>query len=183
MKANVTRALIGAAAFALAGSVASLAAGASPTPTPAAPAAAAPAPPSAAALASAMTILEATGARKSLDLVVPTMLGELELRSGQTRPEIKEALRDAVFAVAPEFGKTEQDVLANAQRVLAAKMSEVELKDVAAFYQSASGKKFAEVQPLVLTEIGATVQKWRQYLSIAMTARVREELKKKGIDF
>ena len=159
-----------------------LAADSSPTPAPS-PAAATPAPPSPSALQAAASVLELTGTRKSLDLVVPSMLAELERRFGLTRPEIKDTLHQAVAAVTPEFAKTEQAMLNGAANSLATQLSEAELKDVAAFYQSASGKKFREFEPALLSEISGNVLKWRQALSVSMLARVREEMKKKGVDF
>lgn len=162
------------------------AADASPAASPAAAASPAPAaaaaPPSKAALDAAMAILIDTGAGKSLDNVVPGMLAELEFRLGQTRPELKDSLRDAVHTVAPEFAKTEQQVLLHGVLSLAKRLNEKELTDVVKFYESDSGKKYIAAEPFVLGEIGADVQIWRHEMSTAMLVRVREEMKKKGIE-
>jgi hypothetical protein len=62
-------------------------------------------------------------------------------------------------------------------------MNEQELKDTAAFFASASGKKYVEAQPIAFNEIIVLMQAWRQKLSTDILTRAREEMKKKGVDF
>ena len=47
----------------------------------------------------------------------------------------------------PEFESQREDILNAAARTFAGRMSEPELKEVAAFYKSASGQKYVSVQP------------------------------------
>ena len=102
--------------------------------------------PTPAALNYANQILVDIGMKPSLDQVVPGMLGQLEHNVTATRPELKDPLRATLLAIAPEFVKTEQGVLAKAAKFLASRMTEQELKDTAAFYESPTGKKFLEAQ-------------------------------------
>lgn len=139
--------------------------------------------PTPAALESARAIIAASGMTRSFDLVVPQMFGELERNVTATRPELKDSLHATLVALAPEFAKTEQDVVDGAARVLAKHMNEQELKDTANFFASPSGKKYVEAQPVAFNEIMGVVQDWRQRLSTGILARVREEMKKKGVDF
>jgi len=162
---------------------------AGPTPAPSAPAAAAPAAPasppapSAAALAYGATILNDVGMKPSLDRIVPGMLAELQREVLSTRPELKEPLAAAVATITPEFVKSEQEIVDSSAKFLGQTMTEDELKQVAAFYESPVGKKFQGVQTELAARIAAVAARWRQELSTAMLARVHEEMKKSGHDF
>ena len=169
------------------GAATAAAAGPTPAPsTPAAPAAAAPAAPpapSAAALAYGATILNDVGMKPSLDRIVPGMLGEMQREILATRPELKEPLAAAVEIITPEFLKQEQQFLDSAAKFLGETMTEDELKQVAAFYESPIGKKFQGVQTALAGRIATVAAQWRQQLATDMLARVHEEMKKSGHDF
>jgi hypothetical protein len=139
-------------------------------------------PPTPAALASARAIITSSGVTRSFDQIVPQMLEQLENTLVATRPEIKDSLRATLVGLEPEFRKTEQDVIDASALALANRMSEQELKETAAFFESASGKKYVDVQPAAFGEMVAAVQGWRQRLSTDMLARARVEMKKKGVD-
>ena len=139
--------------------------------------------PTPAALGYAKQIFVDIGMKPTLDQVVPALLGQLEHNVTATRPELKDGLHAALLAIQPEFVKTEDGVLDAAVKVLAGKMTEQELKDTAAFYESASGKKFVATQPAVLEQVGSLVRTWRERLSTDILTRAHEEMKKKGHDF
>ena len=80
--------------------------------------------------------------KPSLDRIVPGMFAQMQREILVTRPELKDPLAEAVQIIAPEFLKTEQEVLDAVAKDLAFQMTEQELKDVAAFYESPTGKKF-----------------------------------------
>jgi hypothetical protein len=185
-----------AACFVLALGVATAAAAGNWTPSgpaaptvpavPAAPAAAPAATPQAAspaALAYAATILNDIGMKPSIERVVPTMLAEMQREILATRPELKDPVNEAEQVIAPEFLKTEQELLGAAAKDLAFQMTESELRDTAAFYESPTGKKFQTAQLAVANRVTAIVGAWRQQMSTDMLSRMHEELKKKGKDF
>ena len=62
-------------------------------------------------------------------------------------------------------------------------MTEQELKDTAAFFESATGKKYIEAQAALMIEVSDAARVWRARLSTDILARAREEMKKKGYDF
>ena len=121
--------------------------------------------------------------KPSLDRIVPGMLAEMQREILATRPELKDPLGEAVQTITPEFLKSEQEVLDAAAKALAALMTEQELKETAAFYESPTGKKFVLAQVALANRVAAVAAEWRQQLSTAMLARVHEEMKKKGKDF
>ena len=139
--------------------------------------------PSPAAIADARAIIIASGLSKSFDIMVPQMLGLLERNVTTTRPDIKDKLHATLLQLEPEFLKSEDSVIDAAAVSLAKRLSPAELKDVEAFYQSPSGKKYVEATPAMLEDIVAALEAWRQRLSTDMMTRVREEMKKQGVDF
>jgi uncharacterized protein len=153
------------------------------TPPAAAPSAAAPAPASAAALGYAATILNDIGLKPSLDRVVPAMFGQLQQEVLATRPELKDPLAQAMQIVGPDFVKSEQVVLDDLAKFLAAQMTEQELKDTAAFYESPTGKKYASTQGVLTVYLSKLAGAWRDEMSTDVLARIHAELKKTGHDF
>ena len=154
-------------------------------PAPAAPAAtpAAPAAPSPAALAAADTILSTIGLKQSIAVVVPGMMGELETNVTRTRPEIRDSLRATLKAIQPEFDQTAKQTYIQAESLLASEMSEQDITQVAAFFNSPAGKKYVQVTPLYLQDLGNVTGAWREKLSTDILERARAEMKKKGVDF
>jgi uncharacterized protein len=164
--------------------LASAAAWAADATAPAAPAGAAPAaPPSAASIAAADAILADIGVKQTIALVVPGMMTELERNVTNTRPEIRDSLRETLRSVQPEFDKSAQQVFAQAATLLASQMSEKEIGDVAAFFGSPSGKKYLATEPQFFQQFSAIADPWRQQLSVDILTRARQEMKKKGVEF
>jgi uncharacterized protein len=156
---------------------------AAPAPAPAAQAPVAPATPSPAAIVAADKILGVIGVKESIATVVPRMMAELETNVTRTRPEIRDSLRATLKAIQPEFDQTAKKTYDQAATLLASQMSEKEITDVAAFFESASGKKYVQIIPVFLQKLSDVTGAWREKLSTDILVRAREEMKKKGIDF
>ncbi len=153
------------------------------TPAPPAAPAAAPGAPSPAAVAAADRILGDIGVKESVALVVPGMMAELEGNVTRTRPEIKESLRATLKSIQPEFDATAKQIYDQAATLLASQMSEKEITDVAAFFDSPTGKKYVSVTPVFLQQFANLTAPWRDKLSTDIVVRARQEMKKKGVDF
>ena len=166
-------------------SVSAQAADTTPPAAPAAPAptTAAPAGPSPAALAAADKILNTIGLKQSVAIVVPGMMQELETNVTRTRPEIRDSLRATLKAIQPEFDQTAKQTYTQAESLLASEMSEQDIIQVAAFFDSPAGKKYIQVTPVFLQNLGDITGAWREKLSTDILERARAEMKKKGIDF
>jgi uncharacterized protein len=150
---------------------------------PAAPAATAPAAPSVASIAAADKILGTIGLKQSIAIVVPGMMQELETNVTRTRPEIRDMLRATLKAIQPEFDQTARQIYIQSEGLLAAQMSEQEITQVAAFFESPAGKKYVQVTPVFLQNLGDVTGAWREKLSTDILERARAEMKKKGVDF
>jgi hypothetical protein len=164
-------------------SVSAKAADTTPPAAPAAPAAAAPATPSPASIAAADTILGTIGLKQSIAIVVPGMMQELETNVTRTRPEIKDSLRATLKTIQPEFDQTARQTYIQAESMLASLMSEQDITQVAAFFDSPAGKKYVEVTPVFLQNLTDVTGNWREKLSTDILERARAEMKKKGVDF
>jgi uncharacterized protein len=151
--------------------------------SPPAPPAAAPPPPSPAAIAAADTILADTGIKQSIALVVPAMMTELERNVTKTRPEIRDSLRETLQAIKPEFDKTAEQTYNTAATILAEQMSEKEIVDAAAFFDSPAGKKYLAIEPVFRQKFSSVAVPWQDKLSTDILVRAREEMRKKGIEF
>ncbi|HMN72244.1 MAG TPA: DUF2059 domain-containing protein [Rhodoblastus sp.] len=136
--------------------------------------------PTAAQIALARDIVVDSGVSRSFAIVIPQFLDQIGTRLTQTRPDLIKDLNVVTEQIKPEFDKRVDQMVDTAARLYAERMSEQELKDVSAFFKSASGKKYVEQQPLVLNALYVSMQGWQQQLSQDMMARVREEMKKKG---
>ena len=162
---------------------------AAPAAPPAAPAAPAPAAaassaePSPAVLAAADSILTDMGIKRTLSLVVPNMLAELERNVTTTRPEIKAQLREVLQAIQPDFDKSAKDMYAKATALMVTMLSEKEIEDVAAFFKSPSGQKYLAAEPQFMQRFGELAGPWREQMSTDIVTRARQEMKKKGVDF
>jgi hypothetical protein len=183
-KGAVALLMLAAATFAARAQQAQPAAPAPSAPAPAAPAApGTPAEPSPAALAAADSVLTDMGIKRTLGLVVPGMLTELERNVTTTRPDIKAQLRDTLRSIQPEFDKSAQDMYAKATALMVTMLSEKDIEDVAAFFSSPAGKKYLAAEPQFMQRFGEIVGPWREQMSTDIVTRARQEMKKKGIDF
>jgi len=162
---------------------AATAAAADSTPAAPTPAASAPAAPTPAALGYAATMINDIGLKPSLDRLVQAMTAELQREVLATRPELRDPVNDAMKVITPEFDKGEQLVLDDLVKFLATQMTEQELKDAAAFYESPVGKKATNAQGLLSAYANKLIGAWRDQMSTDMPDRLHAELRKTGHDF
>ncbi len=162
---------------------AATAAAADSTPAAPTPAASAPAAPPPAALGYAATMINDIGLKPSLDRLVPAMVDELQREVLATRPELRDPVTNALKVVTPDFDKGEKLVLDDLAKFLAAQMTEQELKDAAAFYESPVGKKVANTQGMLSIYAGRVIGAWREQMATDLPERLHAELRKTGHDF
>ncbi|GGH15276.1 hypothetical protein GCM10007036_15170 [Alsobacter metallidurans] len=137
--------------------------------------------PAATHLAVAREVVVASGLSRSFEAMVPQFMEQMKSSLLTTRPEITKDLNEVLAKLKPEFESQREDILNAAARTFAGRMSEPELKDVAAFYKSASGQKYVSVQPQVMDDLFGQMQAWSQRLSEFMIGRVRAEMKTRGV--
>ncbi len=131
----------------------------------------------------AKKVLISVGLKASMDQIVPSMLGQLQGQMLQIHPEMGKALHETLVSLMPEFGQGEDDVFTDTARVLASRMSEAELQQTLAYFESDAGKKYTQSQAPVLEMLASSGGVWREKLTKVMLDRTREEMKKKGFQF
>jgi hypothetical protein len=135
--------------------------------------------PSASHLALAREVAVSSGMTRSFDAMVEPFLDQLQ-QMNVTRPEIKNDLIQVVAQIRPELDQQKQKMVDNAAKAFASRLSESELKDIAAFYKSAAGAKYVQVQPGVLDDIVRDLATWTQQTAQFVMTRAREEMNKRG---
>ena len=176
----VARPLLGALLVATAApALAQTAAPAAPAQIPSVPQ---PEPP-AATMAAARDLVMASGMARSFAPMVPQLSDQIVPMLTRTRPELKQNLTAVLQELQPDFAKKGEEMIDIAARIYARQMSEQELRDAAAFFNSPVGKKYVNVQPGLLDQLVVAMQSWTQTLSNYMMTRIHEEMKKRGQDF
>ena len=117
---------------------------------------------------------------RSFDAMVEPFLDQLQ-QMNVTRPEIKNDLDPGRAQILrPELDQQKQKMVDNAARAFASRLTEAELKDIAAFYKSAAGAKYVQVQPGVLDDIVAGSRHLDAEPPQFVMTRAREEMNKRG---
>jgi hypothetical protein len=145
--------------------------------------AAAPAPISESHLAAGREVVLASGLSRSLDAIIPQIADQIRAGVSRQRPEVIKDMEEAFRKVIPELSRSTDQIVTVAARLFAQKMTEAELKEVAAFFKSASGAKYVQVQPAMLNDLFMEMQVFSQTLGNLMMDKMREELRKKNIEF
>jgi hypothetical protein len=136
--------------------------------------------PSPASVQIAREFVLASGATRTFEGVVPTILQQSLGVFVQQNPDLQKQLTETVKSIAPEFEKRGAEIIDLIARVYATRFTEAELKEILAFYRSPVGKKFVVQQPSVLEESFVKTQEWGGKLSEEIVVRLRAEMKKKG---
>lgn len=135
--------------------------------------------PSASHLAMAREVAIGSGMTRSFDAMTEPLLAQLQ-QMNVTRPDIKQDLDQVVNTLRPEVEQYKQQMVDSAARAFATRLSEADLKDIAAFYKSPAGVKFVQSQPAVLDDIVRDLATWSQKVSEYIMTRARAEMSKRG---
>jgi hypothetical protein len=128
----------------------------------------------------ARDVVEASGATRAFDTVIPGMLQQAYSMFVQQNPDLQKPLQEAVAAIRPDLDGRRNEIRDIVALVYTKRFTEPELKDLLAFYRSSTGKKFVGEIPSVLEEAFARTQEWGGKLSEDVVARLRVEMKKRG---
>lgn len=135
--------------------------------------------PSASHLAIAREVVVGSGIVRSYDAIMEPMLDQLK-QMNVTRPEIRTDLDAVVEMLKPEMELQKQQMVAATAKVYAQRLTEAELKDIAAFFKSPSGLRYVQTQPVVLDDIVKEMADWSQNVSEYVLIRARAEMAKRG---
>lgn len=99
-----------------------------------------------------------------------------------TRPETRKDLDEVLAKLKPESDKRVEDMIITAARVFANRMSEADLKEVQAFFNSPVGRRFNSSRPQMIDEVFTQLQPWTFRTSDFLYNSARDEMKKRGHD-
>ena len=137
-------------------------------------------PPSAALIQIARDVVEASGASRAFDPIIPSMLQRSINAFVPQNPDLQKPIVESVQTIAPAFEKRRSEIIDIVARVYAVRFTEAELKELLAFYRSTIGKKFVAEQPAVLDESFRRTQEWSAKLAEEIVTALRAEMKKRG---
>lgn len=133
--------------------------------------------------AAARDVVIASGLSRSFQGTVAELSQQLETTVTRTRPDLTADLNAVMHQLAPEFALQSDAMIDNAARIYASALSEQELKDIAKFFSSPTGKRYVDFEPAIIDTLQPVMSDWSQQVSRGMMARVHEEMQKKGHDF
>jgi uncharacterized protein len=136
--------------------------------------------PSPANLQLARDIISVSGTGHVFDSIVPSVMQQAFTNFLTQNPDLQKPLVETMTALQPEFQKQQSEVIDIMANAYASHFTEAEMKDILAFYNSASGKKMIAELPKIGEESVTQARAWGTKLSEQVVARVREEMKKKG---
>ena len=152
---------------------------------PAAPAAAAPAAEAEGYtpdhIAAARQVVLTSGIANTFNLFYPQLADQAVNTLSRTRPEIRNDLIAVLKQLEPEFTDRKEEVIKATANAFAGAMSAKDLKETAAFFASDAGKAYVAMQPKVINQMVVAIDAWNRQLSTDLMVRIREEMKKKGI--
>jgi hypothetical protein len=135
--------------------------------------------PSPSHLSMAREVAISSGMTRSFDAMTEPLLAQLQ-QMNVTRPEIRTDLDQVVNLIRPELEQKKQVMVDKTARAFASRLTEAELKDIAAFYKSAAGVRYVETQPVILDDVVSDLALWAQELSEFIITRARAEMGKRG---
>lgn len=97
-----------------------------------------------------------------------------------TRPEVRKDMEEVILLLRPEAEKKRQEIIASAAYIFAKRMSEADLREVAAFFKSPVGQRYNAARPRAIDEIFALMQPWSMQTSNFLFDRFSEEMRKRG---
>jgi uncharacterized protein len=130
-------------------------------------------------IALAREVMTTSGIARSFDSMLP-VFGEQIKRATVTQPDLQKDLDDVIAKLQPELELQKREMINTAAQIYATRLSEADLKEIAAFFRSPAGKRYVETQPVILDEVVRATQEWTQQVSEYVMVRVRSEMGKRG---
>ena len=121
-----------------------------------------------------------SGLGDSFDAIYREFRERVSQTVGTTRPEVRKDMEQVIESLRPEAEKKKQEIVASAAYIFAKRMSEADLKEVAAFFRSPVGQRYNAMRPGAIDEIFALLQPWSVQTSNFLFDRFSEEMRKRG---
>jgi len=147
----------------------------------AAPVAAQKAPDEDAAIAAARELMDAAGATRQFDAVVPALVHQMTAIFIQQQPAHEKTIREAFAGIAVRMSERKGELLVEIAKLYAQQFTLDELRELTQFFNSGVGKRFVEKQLVILPQSMAIGQRWGARIGREVDAEMRKELRKRGV--
>jgi uncharacterized protein len=132
-------------------------------------------------LAAAKELMEATGAAKQFDLILPLIMQQIENAFVQLKPEHSDVIKEVFKLATSKFTERKQEAFDQVAIVFAEGFTASELREIVAFYKTPIGVKLIKAQPEIAQKTLAIGQAWGRRIGQDVEQEVRKELKQRGI--
>ena len=112
--------------------------------------------------------------------MVPGVIERVRLMHLQTNPNLRKDLDDVAQQLRKAFAKRTEELMTDISWLYASRFTEAELKEIATFYRTPTGKRVIEQEPLVFDDAMAGLKGWQEKFAEEVLARFRTEMKKRG---
>ena len=133
-----------------------------------------------AAVATAKQVLTATSATAIFRPLIAGVVEQARILYLQQNPALGKDLSEVANKMRADLQPRFADLMTEMAKLYADAFTDKELKDILAFYESPTGKKLLEQQPKLVDASMNFAQDWANKLSDEVTAKMREELIKRG---
>jgi uncharacterized protein len=133
-------------------------------------------------MAAAKAAIEASHVADGLDNILLAVAQQTKGLLSRNDPSHSSQIDEVTNAVALELAAKRPELDRQVQEIWATRFTKSELEEIAKFYASPVGQKLSKETNNLVQMSGVAAQVWQQKLSQEMLAKVREELKKKGIN-
>lgn len=127
-------------------------------------------------LAAARAAIAATGVTLEFDAILPQAVGALKGELIQKNPDLQAEINRIVDQTALSLAARRGDLEKEAALAYARVFTEAELKDIATFYQSESGKKLMNDGPIAGREILKAAEIWQRGIGRDLAQQVGQQL-------
>ena len=131
-------------------------------------------------LQAAREVVELTGVTLNIDNIFREFKEGTAQLLGATRPEMTKDMNEVVAALEPEAKKRADEMNKVAVEIFAAKMTEADLKEVAAFFKSPVGERYTKLRPQAMEDLYKVLQPWSVQTSNYLFDRFSQEMRKRG---
>jgi uncharacterized protein len=132
-------------------------------------------------IAAARELLDAAGAARQFDAVMPTLSAQMQAIFLQMKPDHAKEIREVFDLMIRRFSDRKQELLDEVAGLYAQKLSADEMRQIADFYKSPVGTKFVSAQGELTQQTMAVGARWGQKIGKEIEQEVRQELQKRGI--
>jgi uncharacterized protein len=134
----------------------------------------------AASMATAKQLLTITGATTVFNPLIAGVVEQSRLLYLQQNPGVGKDLNEIATKMRADLQPRFAELVDEMAKMYADAFTQQELKDILTFYQSPVGKKLLDQQPKLIDGSMTFAQDWANKLSEEVTAKMREELMKRG---